>query len=565
MSSYVEPGTTQHGHAVGASNARRIQILASSDSRQVDFSPLTDGARAPPALDHVSLADLLRNAFVYPPHSIYRDVKLAISGFEPGQDLHADPRFHFSYQSSSMPMRPSALSIDAERIVEMYHGLLCDAIERASATMASPWLLQSGGKDSTSMAIALADVRPRASCITYLGGHEEDEVDSARFVARHLGLRHEVLVCDPGRAYDRYLAMLPRMPLLTADFATLAYADLVTELAGHGGDGVLDALGSDSYFGMPIRWRQRCKAMLARRLRLPRGLVESGLLNRNFRLSYLLGTLQMDGFERSFPGSRFSDREVDALFGYPIAALSRQRLEIFRGDIAAATSMEARLRIAATIVEGATFGKGMYTTSAMSLQLAYPYCDHRLRDWIFRQVPDALLIGPGGENKVLVRRHIAQHFQKLPYVRVKGCFRFDVCGLARHRFEQVHALAVQASAWLPGAPGWLEAHRRHLGNKYLASKFYLLALTLPWLLSRLERPIAPLFDDDDMRPRHAESPVRTCDPVPETSARALPEHGLEQSPCPLLATATCPGTSVFAREGEDPGGSSFASFPWNRS
>jgi hypothetical protein len=555
----------QSGYAVGTGDARRIQILASGDARRVDFSPLSDGDRGPPALDHVSLADLLRNAFVYPPHSIYRDVKLAISGFEPGQDLHADPRFHFSYQSSSVPMRPNAISIDTRRIVETYHGLLCEAIERAGATMVSPWLLQSGGKDSTSVAIALADVRPQASCITYLGGREEDEVDSARFVARHLGLRHEVLVCDPGRAYDRYLAMLPRMPLLTADFATLAYADLVTELASHGGDGVLDALGSDSYFGMPVHWRQRCKAMLARGFRLPRSLVESGLLNRNFRLSYLLGTLQMDGFERSFPGSRFSDREVDALFGYPIATRSRQRLEIFRGDIAAATSMEAKLRIAATIVEAATFGKGMYTTSAMSLQLAYPYCDQRLCDWIFRQVPDELLIGPGGENKVLVRQHIATHFRQLPYVRVKGCFRFDVCGLARQRFEQVHVMALQASAWLPGAMGWLEAHRRHLGNKYLASKFYLLALTLPWLLSRLERPVVPLSDDDDPRLRQARLPTQTPGPLTEVAAHAVPACRLERGPDSLFAMATHPGTFTPARVGKGPDGRPFASFPWSRS
>lgn len=469
----------------------RISIVASPDARQVDFSPLREYAAKAAPLDPVSLADLLRNAFVYPPHSIYRDVKLAISGFDPAQDLHADPQFHFRYQSSSAPARPRMEAVDNELLLKVYHGLLCDAISRSSASMKSPWLLQSGGKDSTSMAIALAEARPQTTCITYLGGREEDEVDSARFVAKQLGLRHEVLVCDPGRAYDRYLDMVPQMPLLTADFAMLSYADLVTEIAASGGDGVLDALGSDSYFGMPIHWRQRLKALLARRLRLPRDMVDSSLVSHNFRLSYVLGTLQMDGFERCFPGSRFSDVEVDALFGYPIAAHSRQRLEVFRNDIAAAKTMEARRRIAATIVEAATFGKGMYTASAQSLQLAYPNCDARLCDWIFHEVPDALLIGPGGVNKVLVRQHIAKHFRKLPYVRAKGCFRFDLCGLARERFDQVHAFAVAGRALLPGAPHWLESHRHRLGNKYFASKFYLLAITLPWLLSRMQHADSP--------------------------------------------------------------------------
>src|SRR5690606_40467860 len=95
------------------------------------------------------------------------------------------------------------------------------------------------GKDSTSLAIAVAQARPDTRCLTYLGGREEDEVASARAVARQLGLRHEALVCDPGRAYERYLAMVPRMPLLSADFAMLSYADLTTEIARNGGDGVL--------------------------------------------------------------------------------------------------------------------------------------------------------------------------------------------------------------------------------------------------------------------------------------------------------------------------------------
>ena len=106
--------------------------------------------------------------------------------------------------------------------------------------MRSPWLLQSGGKDSTPLAIAASEVRPDTTCITYLGSSEENEVASARFVASQLGLRHETLVCDPGRAYDRYLAVVGRMPLLTADFALLSYVDLVTTIAEAGGDDQLE-------------------------------------------------------------------------------------------------------------------------------------------------------------------------------------------------------------------------------------------------------------------------------------------------------------------------------------
>lgn len=463
-----------------------MQLNVSPHAGEADFSPLRERRIGVDALDPVSLADLLRNAFVYPPHTIYRDVKVAISGFDPAQDLHDTPRFHFERQSAAARTRPPPDAVDDEQLVSKYHRLLCEAVARCSEGMRSPWLLQSGGKDSTSLAIALAEAAPRTTCITYLGGHEEDEVASARSVARTLGLRHESLVCDPGRAYDRYLALVPRMPLLTADFAMLSYVDLATEIAARGGDGILDGLGSDPYFGVPTHWQHWIVALMARGLRLPGSLMDSSLVRNSFRLCYAIGTLQMDGFERFYPGSRFTDAETDALLGRPLAAASHQRLETFRTDIAAAESMEAQRRVSATILESAIFAKGMYAASALSLRLVYPYCDMPLCDWVFHQVPDNQLIGRGGVNKVLVRKHIARRFDTLPYVKAKGSFRFDLCGLAQQRFDQVHAFARQAAPLLPGAPGWLESHRGQMGNKYFASKFYLLAIILPWLLSRAE-------------------------------------------------------------------------------
>lgn len=470
---------------------RRIQIGLSPHAGEPDFSPLADHPGGASALDLVSVSDLLRNSFVYPPHTIYRDVKVATTGFDPQQDLHDSPRFHFDRQAAAATSRPPASAVDPEALVDTYHRLLCEAIAQSTANMGTPWMLQSGGKDSTSMAIALAQARPDATCITYLGGSEENEVGSARQVARRLGLRHESLVCDPARAYDRYLAMVPRMPLLTADFAVLSYADLATEISVNRGDGIIDALGSDPYFGVPAHWQQRMLGLLARGLRLPPGVFRSSLVGRNFKLCYALGTLQMDAFERFYAGSRFTDAEVDELFGQRIADRSRQRLELFRADIAAASTLEARRRVSATIVEAAIFGKGMYASSALGLRLAYPYCETPLCDWVFHQVPDDYLMGPDGTNKVLVRRHIARHFEQLPYVAAKGSFRFDLCGLARQRFDQVHAFAMQAQALLPGAPRWLEAHRHRLGNKYFASKFYLLAIVLPWLISRMKTAQLP--------------------------------------------------------------------------
>jgi hypothetical protein len=470
---------------IALSHSKKIYLHTSPHDGEVDFSPLETRDANGASIDVVSVADILRNSFVYPPHTIFRDVKTISTGFECQRGLEDEFKFHFAYQSAFAPARPASQAVSDEALLRTYHQLLTQAVQRCTAEIRAPWVLQSGGKDSTSLAIALADVRPNTTCITYLGGREENEVASARFVARQLGLRHEALVCDPGRAYDRYLAMTPRMPLLTADFATLSYADLATEISHGQGDGIIDALGVDPYFGVPLHLKDRMLLLMARNARLPAWMLKHPLVSRSFKLCFALGTLQMDAFERYFPGSRFSDAEVDALLGRKVSQLSRKRMEMFQADIQAAESAEAVRRIVLVVLEAAGFAKGMYTAKAMGLRLAYPYCDRQLCEWIFHSVPDDRLIGPGGVNKVLMRKYIAQRFRQLPYVASKGSFRFDVYGLARQRFDQVHAFAMQTRDLLPGAPKWLEAHRHYMDNKYFASKFYLLAVTLPWLLHRM--------------------------------------------------------------------------------
>ena len=459
--------------------ARRRQIAMSPYFGKPDFSGLGEVDAGRPKLDQVSLADLLRNGFVYPPHSILDNVKLATFGFNPKGDMYSAPEFRFSFRDSGK--RKDADT--GQDWIGTYHRLLCDAYSKSCAEMKSPWLLQSGGKDSTPLAIAAAEIRPDTTCITYLGGNEENEVGSACYVAQKLGLRHEILVCDPGRAYDRYLAIVERMPLLTADFALLSYVDLATTISESGGDGVVDGMGSDNYFGTPVDRQHRWLSALARGLRLPRFLSELPVIGRNFELCYLLSTLQMHPIERVFPGSRFTDAEVDELFGRDIAEQSKARLALFQSEFASATGPDELCAMALTVA-GATggFAKGLFTASALSLRAAYPFCDPDLREWVYRQVPLDQLIDPVTRtSKVLMRKHIATRFGELPYITRKGSFRFDLCGLARDRFEQVHAYALRTRKVLPGAARWLERNRDRLDNKYHASKFSLLAVVLPWI------------------------------------------------------------------------------------
>jgi len=158
----------------------------------------------------------------------------------------------------------------------------------------------------------------------------------------------------------------------------------------------------------------------------------------------------------------------------------------FLAEIRSATSPEEYRVLSLSIAAAAGgFAKGLYTAEATSLKIAYPFCDPHFCDWVYREMPAELQMDPVTHmSKVIVRQHIATRFQNLPYVAHKGSFRFDVRGLANARFDQVHAQALEARAMLPGAARWLERNRTRMDNKYHASKFYLLAVLLPWLVGR---------------------------------------------------------------------------------
>jgi asparagine synthetase B (glutamine-hydrolysing) len=428
-------------------------------------------------LDSVSLCDFLVHGFVAPPFTIRQGIKTSSSGFRSkGGTLALDP-VAWTRRDKERHWRSGTDWVRA------YHERLVQAVTRTCRAQVGPVLLQSGGKDSTSLAIALAEARPDATCLTYVGGGKENEAASARTVAARLGLKHGILVCDPGRAWDRYVQLVPDLPLLTGDFAFLSYVDILSELRIQGADGVIDGLGSDVYFGTPVSRQSRFLAAAAHTLPLPRRWSELPLLRRSFALCYCVSTLGMSEVERFFPGSRFSLSDADEILGLQHSRASRDRLMSRTSTFVDQQSLSMRRAYATLLSEsGGAFAKGQYATSALDMSIAYPFCDEALVSWLSRDLPSGLRIDERtGMNKVIVRQHIAGRFDGLPYVKAKGSFRFDVRGLASARFDEVRGMATEVGGVLPGAAAWLDRNRPYLDNKFHASRFYLLAVLIPWI------------------------------------------------------------------------------------
>src|SRR6478672_2007018 len=74
---------------------RPMQITMSPYYGKPDFSPLTGNRACREQIDLVSVADILRNAAVFPPHSIFEGLKMATFGFDPSDDMSGTPQFKF--------------------------------------------------------------------------------------------------------------------------------------------------------------------------------------------------------------------------------------------------------------------------------------------------------------------------------------------------------------------------------------------------------------------------------------------------------------------------------------
>lgn len=446
--------------------------LSSTPTNEVDSS-----------IDFQSIMEILRNGVPFTPHTTDQNIKMLSLGvgLEKNENIN---KFFFKFPFNSSEQEENNYSL--EESVEIYHQLLTKSIENKLANSKSPYFLQSAGKDSTSIAIALAELRPGTDCITYLGGVEEDELFSARKIANYLGLKHNSLVSDPKRAYERYLKQIPKLKLITGDFAFLSYFDILGEIAPTGTDTIIDGLGSDVYFGAPLSLKQKFLNSLAINIRIPSSLYSLPFFRNSFKACYAISTLELTQFERFFPGSRFGIDEIAGLFSHSHHINPNLRSDLFMDDFNNISSADSQRAFALAILEaGGAFAKGRFSAHSYGMNVVYPFCDDNLALYVSK-LPKAFKY-EGGVNKIIVRHHISKHFKHLPYVSSKGSFRFNLTKFAAEAFDQVFHYAELNAETLPGARNWLIKNRLYLNNKFFASKFYLLAIVLPWLYQQQKK------------------------------------------------------------------------------
>jgi asparagine synthase (glutamine-hydrolysing) len=438
---------------------------------------------------------LLAYGLVPPPFTLYSDVYALGAGDRLEIDLaRDDARFHVEF-----PFFESCSRGDADLDLTRLKRLLASAAERALPAGEPAWFMQSSGKDSTGLLVALNECgRTDVQAVTYDASYREEEGPIAAELARRFGLEHQVVRTDPEAECADFLEFAERSPSLCADLTLLAYVHSLARVGCAGGV-VLDGLGNDAYMGyvQPKTDAWLAAASLPRRLASTWGGREVPDLGA--RGAYLLKSMRMYPAERSLSGSRLAPRTIQDLIpaetpfsGY-FAGLDGRMREL--------SALDARAYVRGRIYDGCeTMPKGRLAALHRGARAVYPYCDPALIEYLFH-LPATERYDLGRRcNKLPLRQLLKQVVGESRYLQEKGSFRFDVL-----RFVEVNQATIrreldQARPFFDRWDHWVEFYMRRRTNYVHAYALTTLFMFAAWLNRRPAAVTAPLRDRSPYKP-----------------------------------------------------------------
>lgn len=314
-------------------------------------------------------------------------------------------------------------------------------------------LMQSAGKDSTALALALARSsidKSRITCITFSNNTVNDEDGIAADICKKLGLKHQRVVINQ---HDTALPTLLEKAFSTAelpalDHATIPYLQCLAQVNANNAV-ILDGTGIDIYFGVTApRWLQQadrymphglpCKSLL--RPFVPRRFLPARWLTSRPEIHFGMGLLARSELAEIFPSVTKQERHRWDNIGHQTKHHSLL-------DIRSGTRLKHQ-------DPSQVMRKGRLAAHAFGADIAFPFADAALIDYVFNLPEPARFSADFTTNKILLRQMLKE---KLGYDAAqigKRVFYFDS-----------HALFKRLRPWVEDVvlknPYWQQSNTTH--------------------------------------------------------------------------------------------------------
>ena len=316
--------------------------------------------------------------------------------------------------------RPTGIDIDFERVypyvgsnstgksepsTAMLLQLLTSAVDRQVADAGDEgFLMMSSGKDSVSVAVALAERgRDDISCATYRSDPTNTENDMAAEICRKLGLRHRTLDLPVDRdvVEERLVRFFEGSPRPCGDSAQIPYALAVGE-SGLRAGAVLDGSGSDFYMGIiPSR-----SVKLKHRLRIRNESVArsvEALVPIHSSVNYLTRSR----VPTSFPCRSFRFRDTSRFYDDVVETRAWWRTVSDETDSLDDVDLEGAV-VRVFYDQASVHLKAFVAASASGMEAGLPYCDPAVADYAFNLPRSDRYDVKTGVSKILVRRMLLE-------------------------------------------------------------------------------------------------------------------------------------------------------------
>ncbi len=371
-------------------------------------------------LNRPALHEYLRLLEIAAPNTLYAGVH----ALEAGQLL----TWSVAGSRTSRPVveLPSAgRSPNYEAAQDTLEGLLRDSIAARLSSAARTAAFLSGGVDSSLLCALSARVQPELTAVTVgFDPPQLDETPIAQAVAKHLGIRHEVLRFDHQdyvRAFENF-ARAAEQPM--ADPAlppTLLAFGHCRECY----DVVLDGSGADEAFGaMPPR---HVRVAVGYADRLPLG-VRRSIVAALKRLPGLTGYAPIFDFEHPaelmLRWHGFTRAEIESLCGEPVGLGHTRFYQTF-----ARFPRRAHFERYSALMDVLTCDRLHHAAAITGLTVRYPYWDRSVDGYV-RALPQDYRYRPS-EPKRLLRDLLARHVPREIWDLPKHGFDFPLLAFLR--------------------------------------------------------------------------------------------------------------------------------------
>jgi hypothetical protein len=354
-------------------------------------------------LSSFGMSQFLHHGLIPPPHTEWEEVwfvgmgdRAVLASTPDGIDLSFDRTYPFLEANSTGESRASA-----SELLE----LLTTAVDRQLFDAGNEgFLMMSSGKDSVSVAVALAEGdHGDIPCITYRSDPTNTENELASEICGKLGLKHRTLdfPVDTSVVEKSLIRFFEGSPRPCGDDAQIPYALAVGD-SGLARGSVFDGSGNDLYMGIV----PSSKVQTKQRFRIRSETVARGV-ERVIPVDSSVNYLTRSRVPTALPGRAFRLRDTKQF--YPEVVDTRPWWRQISADTATIDEVDLETAVVSIFQDQAGVHlKAHVAAQAFGIQASLPYCDPDLVDYFFNLPVADKYDTNSGVTKILLRRMLLQ-------------------------------------------------------------------------------------------------------------------------------------------------------------